>query len=98
MLLAEATRLPLFIFRLPRFHYLSNESCTKSAILPFDSVTSATISVDTLYDLRLAQPNRRNKAREAHRILRLYIRTDAFVFLKCFNVWLPELLVALWHF
>ena len=98
MLLAEVTRLPLLIVRLPRFQYRSNEPGTKTAILSFDTITSATISVDTLYDLRLAQPNRRNKAREAHRILRLYIRTDAFVFLKCFNVWLPELLVALWHF
>ena len=52
MLLAKATRLPHLIFRLPRFLYRSNESGT--AILPFDTVTSATISVDTMYDLRLA--------------------------------------------
>ena len=73
MRLAEATRLPLLIFRLPHFQYRFNESGTKAAILPFDTVTSATISMDTMYDLRLAQPNRKNKAREARRFLRLYI-------------------------
>ena len=72
MLLAEATRLPLLIFRRPRFHYRSNESEKKAAILPFDTVTSATIYVDTMwYDLRLAQRNIKNKAREARRCLPL---------------------------
>ena len=72
MLLAEATRLPL-IFRLPHYPYRFNESGTNAAILPFDTVTSATISVDTMYDLGLVQPNRKKKARETRRFLRLYI-------------------------
>ena len=59
MLLAEATRLPHLIFRLPRFLYRPNESGTKASILPFDTATIATISVDTIYDLRLAQANRK---------------------------------------
>ena len=73
MLLAEATRLPHLIFRLPRFLYRPNESGTKASILPFDTATIATISVDTIYDLRLAQPNKKNKAREERRFLRSYI-------------------------
>ena len=58
MLLAKRTRLLLFIFRLSRFHYRSNESGTKAAIFPFDTVTSATISVGTMYDHPLAQSSR----------------------------------------
>ena len=73
MLLAEVTRLPLLIVRLPRFQYRSNEPGTKTAILSFDTITSATISVDTMYDLGLVQPNRKKKARETRRFLRLYI-------------------------
>ena len=36
---------------------------------------NVTVSVDTIYDLRLAQPNKKkgkNEAREARRFLRLY--------------------------
>ena len=73
MLLAEATRLPHHTLRLPRFLYRSEEYGTKAAILPLDTVTSVTISVDTIYDLRLAQPNKKNKAREERRFLRSYI-------------------------
>ena len=51
----------------------SNESGAKAVILPFDTVTSATISVGTMYDIGLAQPNRKSKAREARRFLRLYV-------------------------
>ena len=67
MLSAEAARLLHLTFRLPRFLYRSNESGTKAAILPFDTVTSATISVDPMYDLRLVPPGRENTAREALR-------------------------------
>ena len=72
MLSAEAARLLHLTFRLPRFLYRSNESGTKAAILPFDTVTSATISVDPMYDLRLAPPGRKNTAREA-------LRSDRFL-------------------
>ena len=54
MLLAEATRLPLLIFRRPRFHYRSNESEKKAAILPFDTVSQMQLppAVDTIFAWR----------------------------------------------
>ena len=64
MLLTEATRLPHLL-------YLTKESGTKAEIPTFDAVTNATIAVDTIYDLRLVQPNIKNKGREARRFLRL---------------------------
>ena len=39
----------------------------------YDTVMNATVSVDNFCDLRLAQSNKKNMAREARRVLGLYI-------------------------
>ena len=61
--------------RLPHLFYCSNECGTKAATPQYDTVTNANISVDTIYDLRLAQPNKKKQGArsEARRILRLYL-------------------------
>ena len=51
MLLAETTRLP-HLFRFLQFLYHSVESGTSEAIAPFDTVTYATLSLDTFYLVR----------------------------------------------
>ena len=44
--------------------YCSNESRAKAATLRYDTVTNAIVSVDTVYDLRLAR-NQYEKIRRA---------------------------------
>ena len=70
MLLAEATRLP-HPFRFLHFLYHSAESGTSEAIPPFDTVTTAPLSVDACYLVRssVAQSNGRKKAHEARRFV-----------------------------
>ena len=58
--------------RLSHLFYCPIESGTKEATPRHGTVTNASVSVDTIYDLRLVQ-HKKKKVREARRFLRLYL-------------------------